>query len=457
MVNHRAHTGDFNRICRYNRHVATLSPIPNEFAPLIKPPTEETNATESARYLTTGRGDRYGFLPLPKGKLVNALIDRITKKLGAEAPAERLLNLLDVVIHLDNRERLERLKQDYAEFDPDHEIEPSALADAAQVNDRVKRFLVQFDELVERANFIRLSDEEVKAAIAQASHYGLRVTVDFESFEAMHVYARGEAIERRLSRHWRKFYRKTLLDTPVYKRMVVALRMKQTASSKGEMRPQFIYLKMFKDIPKVDVEMLLPTTNVEMTWFDKGQIFVPTMSGLAYSLFKISAAAWAITQLTTGALLTIGGLLVGSCGYALKTFFGYARTRDRYQLRLTRRLFFQNLYNNAALLFRLQDSAEGQEYREASLAYVLMLGEGVGAAISVSETGRRVERFLQKRFDLEVEFDAIDAVASLSRLGLIENVGGEGEQGGLWRPTEIDKAISLLESKVTRHVGLMDD
>lgn len=422
------------------------------------PPSAETNATESARYLVTSRADRYGFLPVHKKRLLEALCSRLAKKYDLGAAGERFLHLLDVVIHLDNRARLERLKQDYAEFDPDHEIEPGikteAESDPAKVSERVARFLAQFDELVERANFIRLSDDEVKAAIAQASHYGLRVTVDFDSFEAMHVYARGEAIEQRQSRHWRKFYRKTLLDTAVYKRMVVALRMKPTATSKGELRPQFVYLKMFKDIPKVDVEMLLPTTNVQMTWFDKGQIFVPTMSGLAYTLFKIGAAAWTLTALTAGALITIGGLLVGSIGYALKTFFGYARTRDRYQLRLTRRLFFQNLYNNAALLFRLQDSAEGQEFREASLAYVLMLGEGNLAAISVAETARRVERFLLKRFQLEVEFDAIDAIASLSRMGLIEAVEGEEAQGGLWRPLEIEKAIEVLEVMLTKHVGL---
>lgn len=417
-------------------------------------PSAETNATESARYLITRRADRYGFLPVPKKKLVEALGNRLAKKLGLTEQGQRFLHLLEVVIHLDNRLRLERLKQDYAEFDPDHEIEPMTADAQGQTHERVARFLAQFDELVERANFVRLSDEEVKAAISQASHYGLRVTVDFDSFEAMHVYARGEAIEQRVSRHWRKFYRKTILDTAVYKRMVVALRMKPTATSKGELRPQFIYLKMFKDIPKVDVEMLLPTTNVEMTWFDKGQIFVPTMSGLAYSLFKIGAAAWTLTALTGAALLTMGGLLVGSIGYALKTFFGYARTRDRYQLRLTRRLFFQNLYNNAALLFRLQDSAEGQEFREASLAYVLMLGEGSGAAISVAETAHRVERFLHKRFDLEVEFDAIDAIASLSRMGLIEAAEGEDAQGGLWRPIEIEKAIEVLEKTLTRHVGL---
>lgn len=412
------------------------------------------NATESARYLMTSRADRYGFLPVSKKKLVEELEQRFERKLGQGAQGQRFLQLLEVVIHLENRSRLERLKQDYAEFDPDHEIEPCSIGDASQVNERVTRFLVQFDELVERANFIRLSDEEVKAAIAQASHYGLRVTVDFESFEAMHVYARGEAIERRQSRHWRKLYRNTLLDTAVYKRMVVALRMKPTATSKGELRPQFIYLKMFKDIPKVDVEMLLPTINVQMSWFDKGQIFVPTMSGLAYTLFKIGAAVWTFTQLTAGALFTIGGLLVGSLGYALKTFFGYARTRDRYQLRLTRRLFFQNLYNNAALLFRLQDSAEGQEFREAALAYVLMLGEGNGAAISVAETAHRVERFLQKQFELEVEFDAIDAITSLGRMGLVENAVDSETNEALWRPIELSRAIELLEHQLTHKVGL---
>lgn len=416
-------------------------------------PPAELNPTDSAKYLTTDRGDRYGFLPLAKDQLIDRLAGWFGKKHGKGPEFAKLLHLLDIVIHLQNRDRLEKLKEAYAEFDPDREIETTATSTVPHAADRASAFLSQFDELVERANFIRLSDAEVRAAIAQASHHGLRVKVDFDSFEAMHVYARGEAIERRSGRVWQKLYRHTLLDTPVYKRMVVALRMKPTASSKGELRPQFIYLKMFKDIPKVDVEMLLPTTSVHMTWFDRGQIFVPTMSGLAYSLFKISAVAWAITQLTTAALLTIGGLFLGSIGYALKTFFGYARTRDRYQLRLTRRLFFQNLYNNAALLFRLQDSAEGQEFREASLAYAFLFGEGVGAPTSVAETGRRVEQFLKDQFELDIEFDAIDAIGTLLRLGLVRAVDEADES--LWKPLKIEAATALLETKLTKHVGLV--
>jgi hypothetical protein len=400
----------------------------------------------------SGRGDRYGFLPIPRGRLIAELSAWSERKHGKGADFARLLHLLDIVVHLQNRDRLEKLKEAYSEFDPDREIETVATGEASPAHERAVQFLAQFDELAERANFIRLSDVEVRAAIAQASHHGLRVSVDFDSFDAMHVYARGEAVEQRLLRNWRRFYRRSLHDTPVYKRMVVALRMKPTATSKGELRPQFIYLKMFKDIPKVDVEMLLPTTAVHMTWFDRGQIFVPTMSGLAYSFYKIGLALLTATALTYAAIITIGGLLVGSIGYALKTFFGYARTRDRYQLRLTRRLFFQNLYNNAALLFRLQDSAEGQEYREASLAYAFMIGEGLGAATSVIETGRRVEQFLKERFELDIEFDAIDAVGTLTRLGLV--TATDDADGELWKPLEMEQAIELLETKLTKHVGL---
>jgi hypothetical protein len=414
---------------------------------------DDLPSADSAKFLVTGPADRYGYLPLQKSRLISELAAWCGKKYGQKEEVERLLHLLDILIHLHNRDRLEKLKEAYADFDPDREIDPlRQVQPTAQSHERAVAFLSQFEELVKRANFIRLSDEEVRAAIEHASHYGLRVEVDFDSFDAMHVYARGEAIERRWGREWKKLYRQTLLDTPIYKRMVVALRMKPTASSKGELRPQYIYLKMFKDIPKVDIEMLLPTTSVHMSWIDKGQIFVPTLSGLAFSLYKIALALYTVTALSVAALWTIGGLMAGSIGYALKTFFGYARTRDRYQLRLTRRLFFQNLYNNAALLFRLQDAAEGQEFREASLAYVFLLGEGVGSAVSQTEVGRRVEQFLREQFDLEVEFDVSDALNSLVRLGLASVVTEKGET--LWKPVDPARAIELLEHNVTHHVGL---
>ena len=40
-------------------------------------------------------------------------------------------------------------------------------------------------------------------------------------------------------------------------------------------------MKLFKDIPRQDLDMLLPGTRFRMTLLDRGKILLPTLSGLA--------------------------------------------------------------------------------------------------------------------------------------------------------------------------------
>jgi len=69
---------------------------------------------------------------------------------------------------------------------------------------------------------------------------------------------------------------------------------------------------------------------------------------------------------------TIWALAAGGIGYGYKSFYGYQQTRQRYHLTLTQSLYFQNLDNNAGVLFRLLDEAEEQECRESLLAYYFL-------------------------------------------------------------------------------------
>ena len=70
-----------------------------------------------------------------------------------------------------------------------------------------------------------------------------------------------------------------------------------------------------------------------------------------------------------------------TAGYGVKSFFGYLRTKQKYQLNLTESLYYQNLDNNAGVLCRLLDEAEEQENREAVLGVLLPLAarDGPGA------------------------------------------------------------------------------
>ena len=52
-----------------------------------------------------------------------------------------------------------------------------------------------------------------------------------------------------------------------------------------------VHVKLFKDIPRMDLEMLLPGTRVKMSLVDRTKIVLPTLSGLGLTLWKVCSGA----------------------------------------------------------------------------------------------------------------------------------------------------------------------
>jgi len=48
-----------------------------------------------------------------------------------------------------------------------------------------------------------------------------------------------------------------------------------------------VYIKLFKEIPKPDLEMLLPGTQVKMSLFDRLRVTLPSLSGIGMAVYKI--------------------------------------------------------------------------------------------------------------------------------------------------------------------------
>ena len=90
-------------------------------------------------------------------------------------------------------------------------------------------------------------------------------------------------------------------------------------------------------------------------------------------LQALSGAFWA-------AALVLYAPIALVLGYAYKTWAGFQSTKKNYMYTLTQSLYYQNLDNNAGLLYRILDEAEEQESREAILGYFFLWRMRVNAA-----------------------------------------------------------------------------
>lgn len=400
------------------------------------------------------------FIPLRKQELIEVLVREANMSLAQQGQFEQLCQLIDSSIHFHFHKRLERLQSAYAPYDPDAEERPlkaNPVSDEADAEDSGRVFS-EFESLMERANFRKLTQEEITQAIAGASHLGISLKTNFNVFERLEVYARGDRhSKKKRQRITNKGLRAEEIEIPAYERLALIVRMKSTDSLAGlsmvgksdknlpleescQRRP--IVIKLFKNIPKGDVEMLLPGTSVQMTMFDQGRILVPTVSGLVMTAYKLIQGAVAVAFASMYGLFVFLGLVGGAIGYGISAFFGYSNTRDRYHLSLTRSLYFQNLDNNAGVIMRLLNEAEAQEFREAIIAYWLLWQQGNDdGGWHARQIDLAAEEFLEQRCGLSVDFEVEDALDKLSQANLIRRTseGGYIAIGMQAAITELDR------------------
>lgn len=362
------------------------------------------------------------FVPIRKADLLAVLSSDPGLREAERTDFLRLCRLLEATIHFEFQQFLEDLKTAYAPFDPDADTTPVWVVSAEERTRRADKLFDRFCEVLTWANFTRLSQADLERALEAMSEWGVNLVVDFSCFERLEVFARGAAILRRQRR--RRFFfwprRPPEVDVPIYQRLVVIFRLRERLASDEHGDPDTIYLKIFKNIPTMDLDMLLPGSRVRMSILDRGKVLLPIVSGLAIAVWKVVQGALVLLATGVYGALAFLGLLGGTVGYGLRSFHTHVRMVQRYQLNLTRSLYYQNMDNNAGVLHRLVDEAEEQELREAVLAWFFLWREAGPQGCSSEELDRRIEEFLARLIHREIDFEVSDALHKLQRLGLVE-------------------------------------
>ena len=387
---------------------------------------------------------REQFIPLRKAELIRLLADDSQLSCQERNQFIQLCDLLAATFHYEYHRRLEELKDLYAPFNPDSVTRELRTCSDSDRQRLTPELFGKFVELLERANYERLSMAEIHRAVGAASDWGVRLNIDFDTFDRLEVFARGDIVGRRTRRSIRTRYRDVEVDVPLYQRLVVIFRLRDHTSIQREADWRRVYIKFFKNIPKQDIDMLLPGGRFKMTLADRSKIILPTLSGVAiagYKLFSIiSKGALLIAFAGVYGMLALLGLVGGTVGYGVKSFLGYLRTKDKYQLNLTRSLYYQNLDNNAGVLYRLLDEAEEQEFREAILAYSLLRRHAGADGWTEQQLDHEAEAYLSRILGFDVDFEVRDALAKLSRLNCASM-----KPNGHWHAVPLPEALRELD------------
>jgi hypothetical protein len=199
---------------------------------------------------------RAQYIPLRCSALVDFLCGDEDLAEDQRGPFRQFCRLVTAIYHHEYQQRLEELTTSYAPFDPDADTKELAKVKAGGQQRHLNDLYSDFAWLMDRAEFRHLSREDFEPCHEDVSAWGIPMNVDFSAFEHIALFARGDVVQKRTRRHWRALYKSEVTEVPVFQRLVLILKLRPHRRIAERVDTNCVYLKMFKDIPKLDIKML---------------------------------------------------------------------------------------------------------------------------------------------------------------------------------------------------------
>lgn len=331
-----------------------------------------------------------------------------------------------------------QLKDAYALIDPDAD---TRLLPTFARPEATAEIVPLLEQVLERGNYERVTDDALKRALRTASLFQLRLHVDMDEFDEVLLYTRGASKRSEVLREFFGLWKRNVRFTN-YDRVVLFIRFREDVDSDtalGECPPGSTMLKLFQNVPEADIEMLFPNIRLGMRLLDKliigvpavisGTIVVSTRLGATILLLGSLLGFWLgvsaePVQIDKAALIALGASLAALAGYVWKQVSNFRNRKLRYTQALTENLYFKLLDNNAGVIHRIVDDAEESECKESLLAYyfLLLAPEPLAAA----ELDTQIETWLAERWHCRLDFEIGDALGKLQALELA------GDSAGKW-------------------------
>ena len=198
-----------------------------------------------------------------------------------------------------------------------------------------------------------------------------------------------------------------------------------------------MHLRLFKDVPHLDMEVIFSNTSPSMRTLEKIKIFAPLIAGLVSLGMKYGPLLFGGETGSTS-LSLVGGLLSGLGAYVLKTYTSYQKTREKFRNIVAKDMYFKGLANNSSVLSVVVDMAEEQEVKEAILAYAILV-MNQPKSFTEDSLDQYIESWLMNSFDA-IDFEVDDALAKLDKMRLLNR-----DDSGLLSVKGIQEALFLLD------------
>ena len=395
---------------------------------------------------------REQYIPFDKEFLLEK---QIAEYEGDKKDAEgikRLFDILEHYFHYEAFDLIRKLKQNYALFDPDLTREERAGFTGKSDFHIFKETLLK---VLERGNYSLVDQDTLNAAFKNSDLIGLKLAIDFNDFKDYGLYVRGH---HKTSEKVTKFiFWKKEIEFEYYDRVMIYLNYndidyfneKKIPLDKLPFDPGCIVLKIFKRVPKNDLETIFPNAVPKMSTTDKILFWVPGIGGgisllstkvipalvLMYGAYKSGESLDLLngkTALNQG-LIALGVLV----GYLFRQYSSFVNKKIKFSKMLSDSLYFKNLGNNSGAFYSLLNSSEEEELKETILAYSFL--NRCGKPLTAEALDSQIESWFKTKLNTDLDFDVEDALFKLKNIGL------GTETNGKWEVIPIDKALIRVD------------
>ncbi len=269
-------------------------------------------------------------------------------------PANTLLNTssgLDAWVAYDAANQVSHLARLYHGYDPEQTFEENHVPPPPE---QLKQLFETALPFFESAGFQEIPWDEIRNASRSSTPHGVNLFVDQSWYQAMLVLGRGKDRSSREHWPWWRFWRKQEYDFEVYNRIILMLKPDPAKFFDKDLDTDSVFLRLFRDVPVKDLEMILPGGKVKITLLDRALIYYPVFAGLGLLFYQL------LPQLVNNAFFAVGvyaffkwTVAMALGGWSWRSYSAYRGKMERYGMKLSKHLYLQTLDSNLGVFTRL--------------------------------------------------------------------------------------------------------
>ncbi len=368
------------------------------------------------------------------------------------ADFKKLFDIIEHYYHYESFNLNRNLKQNYALFDPDLSKKERKQFIGKSDFSVFKETLLT---VLERGNYYRIDQKALDEAFNDSDLIGLNLSIDFNAFKDFELYARGHHKAKEKVKKY--FFWKKEIEIEYYDRVLVYLNYsdedflnkKKVKLGKMPIDPGSIALKIFKRVPKNDLETIFPNAIPKMSVKDKMLLWVPGIFGgisllsakvipALINMYNAYETGETIDLLNSKTSLNQGLIALGILSaYCFRQYNNFINKKIRYSKMLSDSLYFKNLGNNSGAFYSLLNSSEEEVMKETILAYSFL--HKSDKPLSAEELDSQIESWFKTQLKTDLDFDVNDALLKLKSIGLgVEN-------NGKWEVIPVKEALITID------------